>query len=112
VLVATTDIGGHNLQNNPVIALSVPQSQFGKINALDFYDPTSHVRYSAVVCHESSPSVDCVEAAGGAARCISFVDSLNTNSIHPNKKRRETTRRMEVSQFEFVAASLPRQVAA
>jgi hypothetical protein len=57
VLVAPADVGGNNLENHSVLAFSLPQHEFGEINALDLYLSRPHVRNTSIACHRSSVQI-------------------------------------------------------
>ena len=51
VLVAATNVGGNNFENDAVFAFAIPERQLGEVDALNFHDAGAHVSYSAVACH-------------------------------------------------------------
>ena len=54
MLVAAANIGGNDLQNHSVLALSFSQRQFGKVDGLHLDLARSHVRYSTIARHRFS----------------------------------------------------------
>ena len=56
VLIAAADVGGDDLQNDAVLALSRSQREFGEVDRLNLDLPGSHVGNTSIGCH-SNPSL-------------------------------------------------------
>ena len=51
MLVAATNVGGNNLENDTVFAFAIPERQLWDVDTLNLYDAGTHISYSAVACH-------------------------------------------------------------
>jgi hypothetical protein len=52
VLIASANVGGHDLENDAVVAFSVAQFQYRKVNALDLHDARLHINNPTISCHD------------------------------------------------------------
>jgi hypothetical protein len=51
MLVAATNVGGNNLENDTVFAFAIPDRQLWEVNTLNFYDAGAHISHPTVACH-------------------------------------------------------------
>jgi hypothetical protein len=51
MLVAATNVGGNNFENDAVFAFAIPKFQLREIDTLNFYDAGAHISYPTVACH-------------------------------------------------------------
>ena len=51
VLVAATNVGGNNFENDAMFAFAIPDRQLRIVDAVNLHDARAHVLYSTVACH-------------------------------------------------------------
>ena len=65
MLIATADIGGDYLKNDPMLALAIAQCEFWKIDGVNLHFPRSHVFDASVCRHLFSPwNCNCCSTEG------------------------------------------------
>jgi hypothetical protein len=51
VLIAATDVGRNDLQDDPMVALALAQRQHWEVDGLDFHPTGSQVHDTTIACH-------------------------------------------------------------